>query len=408
MLFLGRGSVRTPANAYEGSEGVVEEIIQKFPQFSFTIVVVIALIASPFIQKLIGSVALRIAIRTGSTVLDLIVDALRPFRFVYALPTALAFFLAHWIPAYAYEVRLVAGIASIILAVDTAIMIMGALAAVIRHRSGAKGVSSTGYIDILKIVTVLVGVALIASLVIDTDVVTLIGGVGAATAVLAIIFKESLHSIFASIKIASWNLIREGDWIVVPNFNADGTVEHIGLYDIKVRNWDLTTALVPTHAVLEVANLNYTSMQDTRARRLFETFRFDNTSVRVCDRALLERLKSIPLIADVIEEKLEALGDCDHPATDATVAPSVTTNFEIFSTYVERYLRTRDDVHQKRHYILIRTTAPTHHGVPMEIFAFLREVSLVPFSGVQTSIFNHLLAMIGVFDLRLYQTHTAA
>jgi len=370
--------------------------------------VAIALLASPFLQRLIGRAAIRIAIRTETVVDDLIVDALRPYRFVYAIPTALAYFLADWLPPYAYEVRLFSGLISIFLAVETSIKVMNAAAAVIRHKSGAKGVSSTGYIDILKILIVLVGVVAAGTVVVDTDLITLIGGVGAATAVLGLIFKDSLHSIFASIKIASWNLIREGDWLVVPDFGADGTVEHIGLYDIKVRNWDLTTVLVPTHSVLEVANTNFTSMQDTKARRLYETFSFDVGSVRVCDRALLERLKDIPLISDLVAEKIEALGGSDDPGADPVLAPVITTNFEIFSVYVERYLNTRSDIHQKRHFIMVRTTAPTRHGVPMEIFAFLREVNLVPFSRVQTSIFNHLLAMIGVFDLRLHQSVTEA
>jgi miniconductance mechanosensitive channel len=357
------------------------DFIQQNPEISFVLTVAIALLASPFLQRLIGRAAIRIAIRTETVVDDLIVDALRPYRFVYAIPTALAYFLADWLPPYAYEVRLFSGLISIFLAVETSIKVMNAAAAVIRHKSGAKGVSSTGYIDILKILIVLVGVVAAGTVVVDTDLITLIGGVGAATAVLGLIFKDSLHSIFASIKIASWNLIREGDWLVVPDFGADGTVEHIGLY---------------------------TSMQDTKARRLYETFSFDVGSVRVCDRALLERLKDIPLISDLVAEKIEALGGSDDPGADPVLAPVITTNFEIFSVYVERYLNTRSDIHQKRHFIMVRTTAPTRHGVPMEIFAFLREVNLVPFSRVQTSIFNHLLAMIGVFDLRLHQSVTEA
>jgi miniconductance mechanosensitive channel len=206
------------------------DFIQQNPGMSFFVVVAIALVASPFLQRLIGRTAIRIAIRTETVIDDLIVDALRPYRFVYAIPTALAYFLADWLAPYTYEVRLLSGLISIFLAVETAIKVMNAVAAVIRHKSGAKGVSSTGYIDILKILTVLVGVVAAGTVVVDTDLITLIGGVGAATAVLGLIFKDSLHSIFASIKIASWNLIREGDWLVVPDFGADGTVEHIGLY----------------------------------------------------------------------------------------------------------------------------------------------------------------------------------
>ena len=115
-------------------------------------IVAIALVVSPFLQRLIGRVALRIAIRTETVIDDLIVDALRPFRFVYAIPTALAYFLADWLAPYSYEVRLLSGLLSICLAVETALKVMSASASIIRHRSGAKGVSSTGYIDILKIV----------------------------------------------------------------------------------------------------------------------------------------------------------------------------------------------------------------------------------------------------------------
>jgi miniconductance mechanosensitive channel len=258
----------------------------------------------------------------------------------------------------------------------------------------------------LKILIVIVGIAFAASITIDTDIVPLLGGLGAATAVLGFIFKDTLHAIFASMKIASWNLIREGDWIAVPNFNADGIVEHIGLYDIKVRNWDLTTALIPTHQVLEVANTNFASMQrDARARRIQEKLLIDIETIRLCDRPLLEKLGQIELISDLVTDKLEALGELDDPSGDPRCAASVSTNYELFRTYVDRYLRSRDDLHQKQNFILVRTLAPTRHGLPLDIFAFTRQTNLVDFSNVQTSIFNHLIAMVALFDLRLYQSH---
>jgi len=252
---------------------------------------------------------------------------------------------------------------------------------------------------------VLFAIAVAAAITIDTDLLTLLGGLGAATAVAGFIFKDTLHSIFASMKIASWGLIREGDWIYVPSFNADGPVEHIGLYDIKVRNWDLTTSLIPTHRILEVANTNFASMQrDARARRIQETFLFDVTSVRLCDRELLDRLKAVTLIEDLVAAKIEALGDNDNPGYDPELATEVATNFELFTVYLDRYLRTRKDLNTKQRFVLIRTLAPTAHGIPLDIFAFVRKTDLIGFSNVQTSIFNHMLAMIGLFDLRLHQT----
>ena len=382
------------------------DLLIRYPLEVYIGIVVVAMVASPFLHAIFGRVAFRIVIRTENVIDDLLIDALRPFRFVYALPVGLAFFLAHMASPFEYEIRLVSGLLLVCFVVDTAIKLLNGVAAIIRHKSGTKGASSTGYIDILKILVILASVAFVAAISIDTDIVTLLGGLGAATAVLGFIFKDTLHAIFASMKIASWNLIREGDWISVPSYNADGPVEHIGLYDIKVRNWDLTTSLIPTHKVLEVANTNFASMQtEARARRIQEKFLIDIETIRLCDRPLLEKLSQVDLISDLVAEKLEILGDLDDPTVNAGCVASVSTNYELFKTYVERYLQTRDDVHQKQNFILIRTLAPTHHGLPLDIFAFTRETDLVGFSNIQTSIFNHFIAMIVLFDLRLYQTH---
>lgn len=382
------------------------QLIKLYPYEIYIGVVIFAMVVSPFLHTLFGRIAFRIAMRTETVIDDLLIDALRPFRFIYALPVGLAFFLAHMVGPYAYGARLVSGLILVYFVVDTVIKLLNGIAAIIRHKSGAKGVSSTGYIDILKIVVILAGIAFAASISIETDILTLLSGLGAAAAILGFIFKDTLHAIFASMKIASWNLIREGDWIAVPNFNADGFVVHIGLYDIKVRNWDLTTSLIPTHKVLEVANTNYSSMQlEARARRIQEKFLIDIETIQICDRPLLEKLSQIDLISDLVAEKLLILGDIDDPTVNAGCVASVSTNYELFKTYVERYLQTRDDVHQKQNFILIRTLAPTHHGLPLDIFAFTRETDLVGFSNIQTSIFNHFIAMIVLFDLRLYQTH---
>jgi miniconductance mechanosensitive channel len=387
----------------------LSELIQLIKLYAYEIyigVVVIAMVVTPFLHTLFNRVVFKITMRTEGVIDDLLIDALRPFRFIYALPVGLAFFLAHMVGAYAYQARLVSGLILVYFVVETAIKLLNGIAAVIRHKSGAKGVSSTGYIDILKIVVILAGIVFAASISIETDILTLLSGLGAAAAVLGFIFKDTLHAIFASMKIASWNLIREGDWIAVPNFDADGIVVHIGLYDIKVRNWDLSTSLIPTHKVLEVANTNFSNMQvEARARRIQEKFLIDIETIQICDRPLLEKLSQIELISDLVAEKLEILGDLVDPTVNAECVVSVSTNYELFKTYVERYLQTRDDVHQKQNFILIRTLAPTHHGLPLDIFAFTRETDLVGFSNIQTSIFNHFIAMIVLFDLRLYQTH---
>jgi miniconductance mechanosensitive channel len=351
----------------------------------------------------VGGIAFRIAILTETIVDDLIVDALRPFRFVYALPVAVGFLLASMAEPYAYEMRLVTGALLIVPVVDAAIKLLSGIGAAIRQRSGAR-VSTTAYIDLLKIVTVVLGFAVAVSVMTETDLLKLLGGIGAFAAVLMFMFKDMLHSTLASLQIASWGHFREGDWISVPSFSADGTIERIGLYDITVRNWDLTVSLVPTNKVLEVATTNYRSMQkEKRARRIQEKLFINIETIRLCDRPLLEKLGQIELISDLVADKLEALGELDDPNGEPRCATSVSTNYELFRTYVDRHLRSCDDLHQKQNFILVRILAPSRHGLPLHIVAFTRQTDFIDFSNVQTSIFNHLVAIVALFDLCLYQ-----
>ena len=382
----------------------MSSLISEHPALVFFLVVSVSILISPFVQKLVGRIALKIAIKTETVVDDIIIDCLRPFRFVYALPALLAFSLSQWSAPYDYEIRLLSGIVLIYLSVETTIKALSAAAAVIRQKSGAKGVSSTGYIDLLKILAVLVGLAYAASVTLETDIYKIVAGLGAATAVAGFIFKDTLHSLFVGIKISSWSLIREGDWLSVPSYDADGTVEHIGLYDIKIRNWDQTTSLIPTHRVLEVANRNYSSMQnEAKARQLVAKLMFDLDSVRLCDQDLLNRLKEVSLVSDIAAEKLKSISDHSVAATDPETAPDTTTNYDLFRIYVERYLRQRSDLHQKRYYILVRTLEPEAYGLPMQIFAYTRETGLIDFSNTQSSIFSHLIVMARIFGLNLFQ-----
>jgi miniconductance mechanosensitive channel len=379
-------------------------VIETYPGYTYAIVVVIAILVSPILQRLVGRIALRLAIRTESVVDDLFVDALRPYRFVYALPVGLAFFSAQMAEPYAYEARLVSGLLLIFLAVESTIKFLNGVVAVIRHKSKDEGSSSAGYVDLMKVLAVVVGIAFAVSITVEIDIVTLVKSIGVITAFLMFVFKEMLHSILASLKIASWNLIREGDWIIVPNYAADGEVKSIGLFDIKVQNWDLTTALIPTHEVLEVATTNYRNVQVIeRARRIHEKLLFDIESIRICDRQLLKKIEKLELISDIVAKNLGVLDKFNGADDDPQNAALVLTNLEMFRLYIDRYLRSRDDLHQKQRFILVRALAPTRHGFPLDIYAFTRQTGFVEFANVQTSVLAHLAAMVVQFDLQFFQ-----
>lgn len=380
------------------------EFMQDNPEISYFLTLIFASVLSPILQRLIGSAALRIAIRTETVVDDLVVDALRPFRFVYALPGYVGYQYSGWIEPYGYEARLIFGLVLVGLSVEFTIKILGALAAVIRHKAGVRGVSYTGYIDLLKILTVLVGLAVAASITLETELTRIVAGLGAATAVAGFIFRDTIHSLFVGMKIASFDLIREGDWISVPSFDADGIVEQIGLYDIKIRNWDQTTSLIPTHRVLDVANRNFSSMQnDARARQLVAKISFDLDSVKLCDPEMLEKLREVSLVSDVVTAKLGVDDNASIAEISKMDGNELLTNYDLYRLYVDRYLRQRSDLHQKRYFILVRTLEPQMFGLPMQIFAYSRETGMIEFSNIQSSIFSHLVVMARAFDLEFFQ-----
>jgi miniconductance mechanosensitive channel len=379
-------------------------VIELHPAYTYLGVVLVALLIAPFLQAMVAWSVLRFAIYTESVVDDLFVDTLRPFRFVYVLPVALAFLLAKLAAPYAYEARVVSGLLLIGLAIDLALKLLSGGNAFIRHRSGEDGTNYTSYFDLLKVLAVVLGVILAAALTIDVDVLTLWSGLGILTAVLMLVFRETIHSILAGLKIVSWNLIREGDWIDVPSFNASGVVERIGLYDIKIKNWDLTTSLIPSHKILAVATNNYRDMRRyTRARRIHEKFFVDIESIRFCDRPLLERLSKIDSLSGAVSEKLEVLAKFEGRESDPACLDQVQSNVELFRHYIELYLRSRDDLHQKHNFTLVRVLGPTEQGFPLEFFAFTRQTDFADFAATQTSILTHLVSMVSLFDLRLYQ-----
>ena len=378
--------------------------IEAYPLPAYLILIGITVLVSPLLRLIVGRVALRLAIYTKIVADDLMVDALRPFRFVYALPVALGFFLAPMVAPYTYEARLVSGLLFITLVVDTVIKVLSGIGAVARQRFGGTRVNIAAYVDLLKIGAVILGITVAVTITTETEFWKLLSGFGAFTALLMFIFKDTLLSIIASLQIASWDHIREGDWISVPNFGADGTVTRIGLYDIRVKNWDLSTICIPTHVALGAGCKNYRSMSEARARRIKRALNIDLRTIQFCDRKLLLKLGRITLISDLVAEKVKALGKVDHSQLDSSSDAEAVTNLELFRAYVERYLRSRTDLHQKRMFIVVRDLAPTEYGLPLEIWAFTRNTDWADYEAVQASIFSHLIGMIGSFDLRLYQS----
>jgi miniconductance mechanosensitive channel len=373
------------------------------PLSSYLIVVFICSVISHPLRMLVGRLAFAIALRSDRVVDDLIVDALRPFRFVFVLPVATGFFLAHMAQPYTYTAKVVCGLLFIVLSVDTAAKLLNGLGAILHHNAGSKSSSYTGIIDVAKLGVVVLGIAVIIAIFFETSPLVLLSGIGAFTAVLMLVFKDTVLSIVASLQNTAWQYFREGDWIGVPEFGADGPIERIGLYEVTVRNWDLTTSLVPTHKVLNVTTKNYRSMQESQARQIRRSLHIDMDTIHFCDRYLLERLVKIDSLSEEATQQLALIREEETAQKDNSFSISRKTNLDMFRLYADSYLRQHSGIHHRKHLILVRYRAPGPEGLPVEIWAFTRKVDLPEYEATQASVFSHLIGVLGLFGLKVFQ-----
>ena len=228
------------------------------------------------------------------------------------------------------------------------------------------------------------------------------------TAVLLLIFRDTILSFIASLQITSNDLVRVGDWIEVPKFGADGDVIDIALHTVKIQNWDKTITVIPTHKLIDETFKNWRGMAQSGGRRIKRSILIDIESIRICDDALVERLKKIHLITDYVQDKLQELDEYNAEQQIDTSSPvngRRMTNIGTFRAYVVAYLRHHKRIHQQMTF-LVRQLPPGPTGLPLEIYVFTNDTAWAKYEAIQADIFDHILAVVPEFDLRVFQSPT--
>jgi len=262
-----------------------------------------------------------------------------------------------------------------------------------------------GYLQLLKIAFWIVAVILMIAALINRSPLVLLTGLGAMTAVLLLVFKDTLLSLVASLQIASNDMLRVGDWIEMPSQNADGDVIDISLHTVKVQNWDKTISTIPTHLLISESFRNWRGMTDSGGRRIKRSLLLDQTSVRFLDHEERQRLRRIALIDAYLDKQRGELEDYNAKLEAAGKDPvnnRRATNLGTFRAYVNAYLRSHPGVNQEMT-LLVRQQDPTPHGLPMEVYCFAADVDWAPYENLAGDIFDHLLAVLPEFGLRVYQ-----
>ena len=288
--------------------------------------------------------------------------------------------------------------------------VLGAWQTVFANSRRAQTRSIKGYVQIAQLALWLVCGVLVLSILIDRSPLWMLSGIGAISAVLLLVFKDTLLSLVASTQLTSNDMLRIGDWIEMPQSNADGFVMDIALHTVKVKNWDNTVTTVPTYKLFSESYRNYRHMFESGARRIKRTLRIDATTVRFLSDDEIRSLMRFRLLHDYLEVKQQEveqsnralLGEDNDPVNRRRL-----TNVGTFRAYGIAFLRAHPDIH---HDLLLnlRMMEPDSQGIPIEVYCFSTRTGWTDYERIQGDIFDHLLAILPELGLRLYQAPSGA
>ncbi|MDB2326916.1 mechanosensitive ion channel family protein [Candidatus Actinomarina sp.] len=262
-----------------------------------------------------------------------------------------------------------------------------------------------GYVQIVKIALNSFIFIIIFAIITGQPVSYYISGLGALTAVLLLVFQDTILSFIASVQIGQNNIIKNGDWIEVPEYGADGDVIDIALHTVKVQNWDKTITTIPTSKIVTTSVKNWRGMSEYGGRRIKRSVSIDISSIKFMEDKDIDKLKEMPLISRYLSEKI-----LDIEKYNASIGGEKErrrlTNLGTLRAYLLNYLKNHDGLNTETMTLLVRQLAPTAVGVPLELYTFTNTTDWVEYEGIQSDIFDHVFAVLPKFGLRAFQEGT--
>lgn len=266
----------------------------------------------------------------------------------------------------------------------------------------------SSYFQLVRLILYIIAAILGLSIILAKSPIYLLGAFGAMTAVLLLIFKDTILGLVASIQISANDMVRIGDWVEMPKYNADGDVIAINLNTVKVSNWDKTITTIPTYYFITESFKNWRGMQMSGGRRIKRTIQVSINSIKFVDPEMRERFKNIDLIKDFILERQVEIEEYNQEKavnTSVLINGRRMTNVGVFRKYIEKYLENHPGIHQDMT-MMVRQQEPGEHGLPIEIYCFTNTVSWTEYENIQSDIFDHLVASVSFFDLVIFQSPT--
>jgi len=392
--------------------GMSENLAKVVSDYSgFLLVIAFSIIAFYIAKYIIVRWVHHIAAKSTSNWDDAFVERKVFKRLAYLVPAFIISSAAQYvIPDYPVTLTVVTTLIQVYIVTVVMVVLKSLLDAsndIYNSYEIAKTRPIKGFIQVLKIfLFVVYGIVLITVIFLKSKGFGWIAGLGAFSAVLLLVFKDPILGFAGGIQLATNDMLRIGDWIEMPKYNADGTVIDIAITTVKVQNWDKTITTIPTYYLVSDSFKNWRGMQESGARRIRRHILIDLNSIKFCTAEMLERFSRYEFVKEYIASTEATLNNYNQTRK---VDPGVLinghrqTNIGIFRAYLSAYLKECPDLHQDMS-LMVRQLQPTDTGLPLEIYAFSKEQDWERYEEIQSDIFDHILAGIRFFDLQLYQS----
>ncbi|MCC5846577.1 MAG: mechanosensitive ion channel family protein [Verrucomicrobia bacterium] len=284
--------------------------------------------------------------------------------------------------------------------------LLNTLQDIYRELQTEKAKPITGYVQTLQLLLWLGTVIYTIATLMGRSPAGFLTGLGALSAILMLVFRDTILGLVAGVQLTANDMVRLGDWIEVPRYGADGDVIDITLHTVIIRNFDQTITTIPAHALIADSFKNWRGMQEAGGRRIKRSLMIDLNTVKFCDAALLDKLEQSQVVKEYIRERRQQIDEWNREHEVDVSCPingRRITNLGSFRAYISGYLKNHPHIHKTSLMFLIRQLEPTEKGVPLEIYVFTTDTRWVVYEGIQADIFDHLIAAAPWFELALYQ-----
>ena len=380
----------------------------------FIIVLAIVILTYFVLKYVVIGLARRIARRSSTTWDDALYDNRVIHKALLFVPGLMLGFLAPYtldeFPVALNWVVKITQLYMVFVTMTTINSFLNALYDIYQGFEVSKSKPIKGYLQVFKIVIIGIGIIVIISMLIGKSPIYLLGGLGAFSAVLLLIFKDPILGFVGGIQLSVNDMVRPGDWIVMDKSGADGVVTEISLTTVKVQNWDKTITTLPTYSLVSDSFINWRGMEESGGRRIKRSINIDMNSVKFCSPELLDKLRKISLITDYIdgtEKELSAFNVAKNIDNSVLVNGRRQTNLGVFMAYLSAYLRNNPNIRLDMTF-LVRQLQPKESGIPVEIYIFSKEQEWARYEKIQADIFDHVLASIPEFELLVFQNPSGA